>query len=122
MRGRGPGLGAPQVGGAELGRGGAAGEHGRDPGAGHDRAGRDERDVDGGADQLQRGEQGEVGGGLVVVEDAAVAAGLDALDDQGVGSARDGLARLLGRGDGEPDLGAGGVQARRRRAGAAGRR
>ena len=61
------------------------------PGAGHDRAGGDQRDVDGGADQLQRGEQREVGRGLVVVEDAAVPAGLDALDDQRVGAARDGL-------------------------------
>ena len=109
MDGRGARLGRAQERGPELGGGRARGEHGGDRAAGGEPAGGDEREVDGGADQLERGEHAEVGGRVVVLEHRAVAAGLDALDDErvGAGVARD--PRLARRGDGHPHLGAGGV-------------
>ena len=84
---RGPRLGAEHERGAGLRGGGAGGEHGGHGGARRDRAGRDERHVDGGADERQQRQQRDVG--RPVVERAAVAAGLDALNDERVGARRD---------------------------------
>ena len=71
--------------GPDLGSGSTGDEHGRDRRSGHDRPGRDERQVGLGSDQLQRGEQGEVGLGVVVDEHPAMSSGFDPLHDQGIG-------------------------------------
>jgi hypothetical protein len=71
--------------------------------AGGDPARRHERDVDRGADELQQREDARLVALVVVGEGAAVAAGLEALDDERVGAGRDGRARLAGGRDRDPD-------------------
>ena len=100
--GRGGRLRAEHERGAELRRGGAEGEHGRDRAAGRDPAGGDERQVRGGGDELEQREQADLAG-RAVVEAPAVAAGLDALDDERVGACLRGLGRLRGRRHRHPD-------------------
>ena len=92
--------------GAELGGGRAGGEHGGHGAPGGQPAGGDQREVDRRADELQRREDAEVGGRVVVLEHGAVPARLDALDDErvGAGVARD--PRLGGARDRHPRLGA----------------
>ena len=91
---RGAGLGAAQIGGSHLAGRGAEGEHGGQRAAGHDRSGGHERPIDARSDELQRGEQRQLGLGVVVDEHAPVPAGLDALDDQGVSAEGRGLRGL----------------------------
>ena len=81
----------------------AGGEHRGDRAARRQAAGGDQRQLDLGADQLQGGEQAELGAGLVV-EAAAVAAGLHALDDERVRARVAREARLGRRRHGDPRL------------------
>ena len=88
-------------------------EHGGDRAARWQPAGGDERQVDRRADQLQRGEQAEVGAGASSSKLAAVPARLDALDDERVRARVAREARLGRARHGHPYLGAGRVHARR---------
>ena len=89
----GPGLGGQHQRAADLGRGRAGAQDRGHAGAVDDPAGGDQRQVDLGRGQPQGDEQPEVLGVVVVVEVAAVAAGLEPLDDERV---RAGVARLYG--------------------------
>jgi hypothetical protein len=78
---------------------------------GRDPAARDERDVHARAHEREQREQAVVDPVLAVGERAAVAAGLDALDDERVGPGSDRLLGLVRPGDRHPHVRAGGVHA-----------
>lgn len=108
VEGVGTGLGADEEGGAELGGVGADGEDGGDLVAAHEAAGGDDRELHGVADLGDEGEQADARAvqlGVVAVG-ALVAAGLYALDADGVGTRALRGERFGGGGDGDDREGA----------------
>ena len=79
-------------------------QDGGDGSAGGETAGSDEGLRDLGSDELQRGQQGEIAGLVLVDVGGAMAARFDTLHDERVGAEGVGEGGFVRRGDGQPDL------------------